>query len=65
MLAGVLVFVSYISHDSYQNAAMQFAVPAFPADPASPPPPTLGDDPYANAQLQSAYQKRLLFGKKR
>src|SRR5437588_4758094 len=23
---GLLIFVSYISHDSYQNAAMQFAV---------------------------------------
>jgi hypothetical protein len=56
-LGGLLVFVSYISHDSYQNAAIQFSVPAFPADPAFPPPPKLGDDPYANAQLQSEYQK--------
>ena len=54
---GLLVFVSYISHDSYQNSAIQFLVPTFPADPVSPSPPKLGDDPYANAQLQSEYQK--------
>lgn len=54
---GLLVFVTYISHDSYQNAAIQFSVPAFPADPVSPPPPKQGDDPYANAQSQSEYQK--------
>jgi hypothetical protein len=54
---GLLVFVTYISHDSYQNAAIQFSVPAFPADPVSPPPPRQGDDPYANAKSQSEYQK--------
>lgn len=54
---GLAVYVTLITHNSFQNDAFQFSVPAFPADPASPPPPTLGDDPYANAQSQSDYQK--------
>jgi len=35
---------------------MQLSVPAFPADPAAPVPPKVGDDPYHNADMQQAYQ---------
>ena len=54
---GFAVYVTLITHNSFQDDVLQFAVPAFPADPASPPSPKLGDDPYANAQSQSVYQK--------
>jgi hypothetical protein len=54
---GLLVYVSYITHDSYQNSALQFAVSSFGADPAPPTPPKKGDDPYANAQAQGVYQQ--------
>lgn len=54
---GLLVFVSYITSQSFQNSATQFSVPGFPADPPAPAKPKLGDDPYANAQSQSDYQK--------
>jgi len=55
--AGLQVFVSYITSDSFQNAAFQFSVPAFPADPTPPPPPKVGDDPYQNAEMQQVYQQ--------
>jgi len=54
---GLVVYVSYITSDSFQNAAMQFSIPAFPADPAAPQQPKLGNDPYQNADMQLAYQK--------
>ncbi len=54
---GLAVFVTLITHDSFQNDVLQFSVPAFAADPVSPIPPKQGDDPYANAKSQSEYQK--------
>ena len=53
---GLLVFVSYISHDSFQNDVLQFSVPAFPGDPAPPAQPKPGSDPYQNADMQQTYQ---------
>jgi hypothetical protein len=56
-MGGLAVYVNLITHNSIQNNVLSLAVPAFPADPAPPPAPKVGDDPYANAQAQSEYQK--------
>jgi hypothetical protein len=53
---GMVVYVTLITHDSFQNNAFQFSVPAFPADPAPPVKAAQGDNPYDNATAQQDYQ---------
>src|SRR5260370_5090417 len=56
-MGGLAVYVNLITHDSLQNNVLRLKVPAFPADPAPPPSPTLGDDPYQNSDVWHADQQ--------
>jgi hypothetical protein len=55
---GMEVYVTLITHDSYQDDVLQFSIPAFPADPTKP---QLVQNPnvYDNADANSTYQKEL------
>jgi hypothetical protein len=54
---GLNVYVSLITHDSFQHDVLAFQVPGFPADPPAPPHPAPKVNPYANASAQSDYRK--------
>ncbi len=55
---GMEVYVTLITHDSYQDDVLQFSIPAFPADPSKP---QLVQSPnvYNNADANSTYQNEL------
>jgi hypothetical protein len=55
---GMEVYVTLITHDSYQEDVLQFSIPAFPADPSKP---QLVQSPnvYNNADANSTYQNQL------
>jgi hypothetical protein len=55
---GIEVYVTLITHNSYQYDVLQFSIPAFPAD---PPKPQLVQSPnvFSNANANSTYQHEL------
>src|SRR6266487_2919438 len=55
---GMEVYVTLITHDSYQDDVLQFSIPAFPADPSKP---QLVQSPnvYNDADENSTYQNEL------
>lgn len=55
---GMEVYVTLITHDSYQNDTLQFSIPAFPADPSKPQ-LVQSNNVYNNADADSAYQNQL------
>ncbi len=55
---GMEVYVTLITHDSYQDDVLQFSVPAFPADPSKPQ-LVQSNNVYSNADANSTYQKEL------
>jgi hypothetical protein len=55
---GLLVYISLITHQSYQNNVMTINVPAFATDTPAPTPsptpaPTPGENPYQSADMQA------------
>ena len=52
------VYVTLITHDSYQDDVLQFSIPAFPADPSKPQ-LAQSNNVYNNADADSAYQNKL------
>ncbi len=55
---GMEVYVTLITHDSYQDDALQFSIPAFPSDPSKPQ-LSQNDNVYNNANANSNYQNKL------
>jgi len=55
---GMEVYVTLITHDSYQDDVLQFSIPAFPADPTKPQ-LVQSNNVYDNADTNSYYQKEL------
>jgi hypothetical protein len=56
--SGMEVYVTLITHDSYQNDVLQFLIPAFPADPSKPQ-FVQSNNVYNNADVNSTYQSEL------
>ena len=52
------VYITLITHDSYQDDVLQFSIPAFPADPSKPQ-LVQSNNVYNNADVESTYQKEL------
>jgi hypothetical protein len=55
---GMEVYVTLITHDSYQDDPLQFSIPAFPADPSKPQ-FSQSDNVYNNADTNGNYQNEL------
>jgi hypothetical protein len=55
---GMEVYVTLITHDSYQDDVLQFTIPAFPADPSKPQ-LVQSNNVYNNADVDSTYQNEL------
>lgn len=55
---GMEVYVTLITHNSYQDDVLQFIIPAFPADPSKPQ-LVQSNNVYSNADANSTYQKEL------
>ena len=55
---GMEVYVTLITHDSYQDDILQFSIPALPADPSKPQ-LVQSNNVYDNADANSTYQNEL------
>lgn len=56
---GMEVYVTLITHDSYQDDVLQFSIPTLPADPSKPQ-LVQSNNVYNNADANSTYQNELV-----